>query len=245
MDPLEKVAVELNRLLSENSPKTFSSAWIFKRAPRCYGLIRKHIRSEVGSIDWDKITFALEPAYQRLWTPRVKKKSKVYRNRAEIDSILSRYKEKLYVFVSPADAMDLLIRDRIAIALVRVAQDGNLLARIKVIELVRYTIDEWLDTYLYMSRWRGRDHQIHEQLAGCIRRYRYSGSFLRYVYRTLQYAGRGIRPLYACSLDDPIAADVRGSKIDIVIRNSVTNEIGYYQAGSTSWFDSESQPDCY
>jgi hypothetical protein len=29
------------------------------------------------------------------------------------------------------------------------------------------------------------------------------------VFRTLEYAGRGIRSFYACSLDDPIATDAR------------------------------------
>jgi hypothetical protein len=243
INSLQKVAIELNRLLSENAPKTFSSTWILNRAPRCYKFIRKHIRSEVGTIDWDRITCALKPEHQRLWTPRLKTKPKTYRNRAEIGLILNRYREKLYVFVSPADAIDLLIRDRIAIALVRVAQSGNLLARSKVVELVRYTIDAWLDRYPYISHWRERDDQIREQLVGCIRRYRYSGSFLRYVFRTLEYAGRGIRPLYSCSLDEPIAADARGRKIDIVIRDPETNEIAFYKPGRILGFDSESQPD--
>jgi hypothetical protein len=243
MNSLQKVAIELNRLLSEYAPKTFSSTWILKRAPRCYNFIRKHIRSEVGTIDWDRITIALKPAHQRLWTPRLKTKRKTYRNRAEIGLILSRYRERLYVFVSPADARDLQIRDRIAIALVRVAQGGNLLARSKVIELVRYTIDAWLDRYPYISRWRDRPDDIREQLGGCIRRYRYSGSFLRYVFRTLECAGRGILPLYACSLDDPTAADARGRRIDIAIRDPDTKEIAFYKPRRIWGFDSESQPD--
>jgi hypothetical protein len=69
--------------------------------------------------------------------PRLKAKPRTYRSTAETGLILSRYREKIYVFLSPADAADLQVRDRIAIALVRVARGGNSLARPKVIELVR------------------------------------------------------------------------------------------------------------
>jgi hypothetical protein len=229
MDHLQRAAAILNRLLSQNHPETFSSAWILKRDPGCYSFIRKYIRSEVGGIDWDKITYALEPKYQRLWTPKQSRKSKPYTDSKEIDLILNKYRNKLYVFVAPADTMDLQIRDKIAVALVRVAQAGNVLAKAELVELIGYTIDGWLDNYWYVSRWRGHDDGIREQLEGCIRRYRYSGSFLRYVFRTLEYAGRGIRPFYACSLDDPISIEARDRKIVNVIHDPETNEIVSYK----------------
>lgn len=231
MDHLQRAAAILNKLLLQNSPKNFSSGWIFKYSPGCYRLIRKHIRSEVGGIDWDKITYALEPKYQRLWTPQIKRKSRPYTDPAETDLILNKYRSKLYVFVAPADSRDLQMRDKIAVALVRVAQSGNLSAKCEVLGLVRYTIDGWLESCLFMTRWRGRDDEILEHLEGCIRRYRYSGSFFRYVFRTLECAGRGIRPLHAYSLDDPIATG-RGHKVDNVVRNPETMEIGVYRSKS-------------
>jgi len=243
MDHLQRAAAILDRLLQQNCPETFSSVWILKHAPGCYRLIRKHIRSGVGGIDWDKITYALEPQYQRLWTPQLKRKSKPYRDQEEIGVILNRYRSKLYVFVAPADDADLQIRDKIAIALVRVAQAGNLSAKDELVEFTRYTIDGWLDSYCFMSRWKGHDDELREQLEGCIRRYRYSGSFFRYVFRTLEYAGRRIRPFYACSLDDPIAADAREHKIDNVIRDPETDEIVSYKTRRVWFFDSECQLD--
>ena len=243
MDHLQRATAALNRLLLQNCPKTFSSVWILKRAPGCYNFIRKHIRSEVGGIDWDAITYALEPKYQRLWAPRRKRNSKPYTDREEISRILNKYRSKLYVFVAPADTLDLQIRDKVAVALVRVAQAGNLLAKAEVVGLVRYTIDGWLDSYSYMSRWRGHDDEIREHLERCIRRYRYTGSFFRYVFRTLEYAGRGIRPFHACSLDDPIATDAREHKIDNVIHDPETSEIVFYKSRRLWSFDSESQLD--
>jgi len=243
MDPLQRVVATLNKLLLQNSPTVFNSTWILKRAPNCYRLIRKHIRSDVGRIDWDKITSALELKHQKLWTPLQKRKPKPYRDIEEIGLILSRHRKKLYVFIAPADARDLQIRDEIAIALVRVAQAGNLLATTKVVELLRYTIDGWFDSHSCISRWRGREDRIREHLKGCIRRYRYSGSFLRYVFRTLEYAGRGIVSLHACSLDDPIALDARQRRIENVVHDSETNELISYKPRRAWSFHSESQLD--
>lgn len=241
MDHLQRAAATLNRLLSRNGPQTFSSVWILTRAPRCYNFIRRHIRSEVGGIDWDKVTSTLEPKYQRLWAPRQKRKYKPYRDRREIDLILDKYRNKLYVFVAAADGSDLQTRDRIAVALVRLAQAGNVLAKAELIELVSYTIDGWLDNHWYLSRWRGHDDKIREHLEGCVRRYRYSGLFFRYVFRTLEYAGRGLRSF--CSLDEPIANGASKRKVDNVIHDPGTNEIVLYKPRK-GWFSvGESQLD--
>jgi hypothetical protein len=194
MQNLEAVAQSLNDLLSRKQPRIFNSSWIVKNAPRCHRFIRKHVRSEVGAIDWDRVTNALEPKYQRLWTPRFKRFPPIRRSQREISPILNKYRSKLYVFVAPADATDIEVRERIAIALVRIAQSGNASAKDQLMELTQYTVESWLDTYRVMSRWRGREDQIRDQIAGCIRRYRYSGSFFRYVFCTLQYAGRGLAP---------------------------------------------------
>jgi hypothetical protein len=156
---------------------------------------------------------------------------------------LERYRSKLYVFIAPADGTDLRLRDQIAVALVRVAQTGNLLAKAELLELVRYTIDGWLDNYCYLARWRGHEDEILEHLEGCIRRYRYSGSFFRYVFRTLEYAGRGIRSLCARSLDEPVAAGARERNIDNVIRDPESNEIIPYKAHRTWSSNAESQLD--
>ena len=115
-----------------------------------------------------------------------------------------KYCAKLYVFISPQDRSDRHIRDSISIKLVRLAQRGNELAKQELMELISYTIDDWIDHHLFLARWRGYEVEIRTQVERCIRRYRYSGSFLRYIFRTLEYAGRGIRPLQAYSFDEPI-----------------------------------------
>jgi hypothetical protein len=82
-------------------------------------------------------------------------------------------------------------------------------------ELVGYTVHEWLEHHPFLTRWLDYGDELREQLEGCIRRYRYTGSFTRYVFRTLQYAGRGLRPLRAYSLDEPLT-NGNGRKGDLI-----------------------------
>jgi hypothetical protein len=211
------VAQILNELLSKEHPEAFSSSWIFKRAPHCYHFILKNVRTDLGAVDWDRVTCALEWKFQRLWTPGRRNRSHVpYRNRREVTLVLKKHRAKLYVFLSPQNALDRRVRESISIALVRLAQHGNLSAKQKIIDLIGYTIDDWIDRSRCLSCWRGYEAETQTHIEGCIRRYRYSGSFLRYVFRTLAYAGRGLRPLQAYSLDEPIREDSSIRRIDTI-----------------------------
>ena len=209
------MAFTLNELLSKRRPKTLNSSWILRHAPACYRFIRKWIRTEVGGIDWDQVTYLLDSAYQRRWKPGVRRKPVSYKNPEEVALILNRYREKLYVFIAPADVHDRRLRDRISIALVRVAQKGNTLARNELMKLVKYMIDDWLEGHPFLSRWRGYDEELSAQLEGCIRRYRYTGSFIHYLYKTLEYAARGMQPPIAYSLDEALPGGNR-RKIDLI-----------------------------
>jgi len=130
----------------------------------------------------------------------------------------------MYLLFLPIGSIDNII----SIRLVRLAQRGNFTAKQEIMRLVQYAVDEWLDRSDYMSRWRGYDEKVRETIEGCIRRYRYTGSFFKYVYRTLQYVGRGIHPFYAYSLDEPVAIDADKRKIENVVQDPETGEIGQY-----------------
>jgi hypothetical protein len=193
----------INELLSTEHPDTFSSSWILERSPRCYRYIWKNVRTDFGAVDWDRVTRALEWKFQRRWAPKRRLLSRVpYRNNRELKAVLEKYRGTLYVFVSPQNRSDRHNADLISIALVRLAQSGNDSAKEELIKLLSFMIDDWIDRFGFLSRWRGYEAEIRTQVEQCIRRYRYSGSFLRYLIRTLEYAGRGIRPLQAYSLDE-------------------------------------------
>lgn len=213
----------LNKLLAKKRPNSFNSSWVLRHALRCYRFIQKNVRAEVGGIDWDKVTYALEWKFQRWWAPgHLKKKSLPYEDSLEVEVVLNKYREKLYVFIAPQDLADRRVRDIISITLVRLSQNGNLLAKQELMKLIGYTVGDWLERYYFLTRWQGYEEEVQKQLEGCIRRYRYTGSFLNYVFRTLEYAGRGIRPFYAYSLDEPVACDAEKRKIENVMQDPET-----------------------
>ncbi len=219
----------LNGLLSEKKPEVFNSSWILKHAPSVYRFIWRNIRTDLNTVDWDRVTYAIEWKFQRRWAPgRLKKNPVPYENSAEVEVIMNKYQEKIYVFVAPADLNDRRTRDIISISLVRLAQNGNLLAKQELMKLLGYTISDWLERFYFLSRWQGYDDQLRENLERCIRRYRYTGSFAMYLFRTLQYAGRGIRSFYAYSLDEPVAYDAEKRKIENVVQDAETNEMQLY-----------------
>jgi hypothetical protein len=198
----ETTVATLNSLLGRKQPAEFDSSWIRRNAPRCYRFIQENVRREYGGIDWDRLTYALDRRFQRLWRPRrIAKKPIPYEDRVEVQTILNKYRDKMYAFIAASDKNERRIRDVIGISLVRLAQSGNLLARLQLMELLKYTIDDWIERHYLVSRWRGYEAEMQKQLDACIRRYRYTGSFFTYVFRTLEYAGRGIVRLRVYSLD--------------------------------------------
>ncbi len=193
----------MNNLLAERRPRSFDRALVRVNAPCVYRFAQREIRIENGGIDWDRLTRALNPRYQRQWTVSLRKKAKPYRDQAEVDAVLKQYGDKLYTFVSSQGKDDEYVRDIISITLVRIAQRGNMSAKEEIIRLLGFTIDGWIERNPTLSYWRGYDPLIQIRLECCIRCYRYSGSFMRYIFKTLEYAGRGLKPLIAYSLDDP------------------------------------------
>jgi hypothetical protein len=81
------------------------------------------------------------------------------------------------------------------------AQKGNSSAQQEIIKLLSLTVDDWIERNPTLSCWSGYDQLILTRLECCIRCDRYSGSFTRYVFKTLEYAARGLTPLIAYSID--------------------------------------------
>jgi len=125
-----------------------------------------------------------------------------YSKKAEVELILDKYRANLYAFVSPADKNDEYVRDIICIALVRIAQKGNIMAKEEIVKLIRFTIDEWIESRSTLSSWEGHESMIEKRIEACIRCYRYSGTFIGYLLKTLEYAGRGLRSNAEYSLND-------------------------------------------
>ena len=207
----------LNKKLRKKKPENFSSTWIFINAQSVYHYIRNNLRTENGDIDWDSVTAVLSRKYQKRWMRYRCRQPALYEDRGEVERVLSRYQDKLHTIIAPADEHDRVIRNKIIVALVRIAQKGNASAQREIVTWVTFVVTDWTEKYWQVSKWKGYTDEVEEQIVGCIRRYRYTGSFLGYLFKTLEYSARGICPLQKYSLDDPVG-DGSTTRIDYVIQ---------------------------
>lgn len=212
----------LNSKLSEKEPATFSASWILTNTPSIYRYIYKNIRNDTGGIDWDTVTCHLDRLFQKRWVRYRYRQAKSYEKQSEIDLILAKYKDKLYTFICSATKEDRIIQDKLVITLVRLGQNGNTLAQQELIRWVTYTINDWIDKYPQICKWRGYRDELEEKIKSCIRCYRYTGSFLGYLFRTLEYSARGKPPLV--SLDDKFL-DGQKTRIDYVVDNESFSDV--------------------
>ena len=195
----ERAVGILNTLLLKENPTSFNTSWIIARAPAVYRYIHKHVRSEHDEIDWDAVTRGLDWDFQRRWVGRQRRDKCPYESQAEVDVIFKKYQDKIYIFIASQNEDDRRLRDKIIVPLVRIAQRGNTLARQQALTLIRYTVDDWVERFFVLNRWSSYGEELDEQLAACVRRYRFTGSFFGYVFKTLEYRGRGLQ--YMQSLD--------------------------------------------
>jgi hypothetical protein len=219
----------INLALRQHKPKLFSSSWIFYHAPQAYHYIRKNIKTPLGDIDWDKVTCKLDREFQKAWAQRRPQKVKPYRKISEVRKVLKPFQEKLYIFITPADENDRLLRDAISVALVRLAQKGNIKAQQELLPLLRYMVDQWIELSPRLRKWKGYSDDIDDKIKSCIRLYRFTGTFIGYLFRTLEYSSWGLKPLEAFSLDDTISCRGEKRRSESVVQEPGTGQITMYE----------------
>lgn len=204
---LNQAIKNIDRSIVKRSPQSFHPNWVKYSCKVSYKYIVDNIKDEFNQTDWDLIVSMLQRYNQRLWLKKKNRKKKVvilYKDEEELDIVLNRHKEKLYTFISRENKQDKLICDWISIKLVRLSQKGNILASDKIETLLRYLVDYWIEFDRSFFNWKGYNDLIDIHINACIRRFRYAGSFVGYLYRTLEYSGRGLVPLEKFSLDNYI-----------------------------------------
>lgn len=200
---LEKAICYINRSINKEQPKSFNDKWIKYRCKISYQFIVNNVKTEFDETDWGLVISRLDKWNQKLWMKGIKRAiSEPYKDQLELDIILEKYKDKLYTFLAQTNKEDKDICDLIGIKLVRLSQRGNVLTGDKAVVLCSYIVNEWLEYNRSLFNWKGYDELIFETTKACVRRFRYAGSFLGYLYRTIEYSGRGLVPLEKFSLDD-------------------------------------------
>jgi hypothetical protein len=198
-----QAVININRSLWKKQPEKFNPQWIKNRCRVSYEFIIKNVKTEFSEPDWDLVVSRIERQYQRLWMRKIKKASVVlYKGEEELNIILSTYENKLYTFLGQLDNDDKIICDWISIKLVRLSQKGNLLVKNKIIDLLENLVNQWIEFDKSLYSWKSYNELKTDHIEACIRRFRYAGSFLGYLHRTLQYVGLGLVPLEKFSLDD-------------------------------------------
>jgi hypothetical protein len=148
-----------------------------------------------------------------------------YENRDELDKVLGKYRDTLYVFIASSSLKEDQVRHRVAVALVRLSQRGNVLATQELVHLLRFTVEDWIDRYFSLRRWRGAESELDGAIEGCIRRYRYTGTFFGYLFKTLEYSAYGLKPFH--SLDDFLPGTDR-RRAEVVGRDPESGETRLY-----------------
>ncbi|MCP4050436.1 MAG: hypothetical protein GY730_07000 [bacterium] len=220
----EKAIRELDELILKKRPTYIQAVWIKQHAPHCYWHIINNYRMPFGTVNWDKVTRALNKEHQKLWKPRYRKTKKVYFCSKKLKKALNIYNKNLYLFFIIPTKQESRCMDCICITLVRLVQRGNLAAKKKLEELLYFTVENWIETIYSLKIWQGYEAELREHIEKCIHRFRYAGSFLGYLFKTLIYVGRGLIPRFVYSLDDFVqTTNLR--HIDLVCKNIETNEI--------------------
>lgn len=101
-------------------------------------------------------------------------------------------------------------------------------AQRELTDLLQFSIEIWIERYWYFSRWRYHRDVLQGQIQGCIRRYRFTGSFINYLFVTLTYSAHGLSPIKTYSLDVPVFADRETTWADSVVQDAETGEIKMY-----------------
>ncbi len=213
----EKAVRNINRSLNKKQSTSFNPQWIKNRCKISYQFIIESVKTELGEPDWDLVISRLERCNQVLWMKGAKKESvEQYEDVKELNIVLEKYSNKLYTFLWQSSKGDKIVCDWISIRLVRIAQKGNVLAKEKIVSLSRGLMDQWIENDSSLANWKGYDELVHKHIEGCIERFRYTGSFLGYLYRTLEYSGRGLTPLEKYSFDE-FLLDSSRRRIDVFV----------------------------
>jgi hypothetical protein len=210
----------LTRSLKRWEPERFNRYWVYVHEPKVYRFIRKNIRTELGRIDWDQVTSKLDRSLQARWHEQRIVSLIPYSDSKEVEIMLKKYWDKRYVFLTH-DREDDEVRNLISVALVRLAQKGNVKAEEELMDFLVLMAGEWVDRYPRLWKWQWYPGRLQEKCRYVIYHYRYTGTFSGYLYKTLEYSAMYLpKPVF---LDGTILeGDQR--KVDDVIHDPETGE---------------------
>ena len=181
---------DFKALLEKEDPKSLSPKWIRNTSSNLYNRIVNNFCDRYGEVDWNKFKKAIPLLWRNRWieTSVIEK----YRNKEELDVVLSKYKDEMYVlFMNGKKEMER--GEEIWADLIKLAQKGNQDAYDVVSRIAGEVVDDYIknkedpdDSSLYLEL----DKDVKEKVIDrCIRLYKpdIEGYFKNYLLKSIGF----------------------------------------------------------
>ena len=181
--------IELEQKLTQYDPPTFGPTWILEYVGSAfYQRILRRMGQIRGRPNWEKLVALLPATWKKKWSDRNIQQR--HRNRTElvreVEQVLDKYKDKLYVLFFTETTEDQKLREKIARSLLSLARQGNLEARNKLWDLLRPMIDSWITNRSGFAIYQKERLTPKELFEKSINSYKINkGPYIRYLYLLL------------------------------------------------------------
>ena len=192
MDFDEAIA-RLTQALDKSNPVRFNRYWVSLHEPKVYKFFTRNIKTELGKSDWNRVISKLDPTLQVRWHDERIVNLLPYSDPQVVERLIIKYGGRHYVsfMYINGEEEDNDVRNRISVTLVRLAQRGNVAAE----EELMITGD-WIYRDPQLWQWQRYPELLRGKCKYCIYHYRYTGTFLGYLYTKLKYSALSLELTY-------------------------------------------------
>ncbi len=180
----------LTRALDRWNPCRFNRYWIYWHERKVYKFISKNIRTEKGRVDWDRVISNLDPTLQPRWHDDRIVNLLPYSDPQVVERLIKKYGGRHYIsfiYVN-GEEEDNDVRNHISVTLVSLAQRGNVAAEEELMNFLALITGEWIYRDSRLWQWQQYPELLSEKCKYCIYHYRYTGTFIGYLYTKLKYS---------------------------------------------------------
>lgn len=176
-------------ILEKEKPKKFDAMWMERNKATYYALKSLLPRNKSGQIKWGVFVRELPGEWQKKWRYLgYDKDIKEYSGDKEFYQLLKSFKDKLYTLVYYPDCTkeDKKDANKIAWEMVKLAQKGDINARIRLEKDLYYVCTEWIERYPELRSWKIAPKKIRGIIKSTILNFKFKSPFFPYLLYTLK-----------------------------------------------------------
>lgn len=213
----ETAVKDLNDILLENNPSSFSGADIARFDSLLYSYFRRNAKKDGGGIDWKRVLSGVDLKFQERF--RYPKKfedeypTERYEDKKEVDDLLEGKKDRLLTFFGATSKEDKKKRNEICLEMINLAKEGNALAEEKLMSYLEILEADWLEKEESFDVYKVNADLLRERTKRCIYLYQEKGAagFVWYLYTSLRKHTRQFSGQYKkIELDGPFRGGAKG-----------------------------------